>query len=104
MAEENYVKLELGKQVTMRFKEFAWDMRKIIDPRLGFEKTVKTLAFHVIEKNGEPADTVFSLISETAQKEFEPYLTNERYRRYKFTMIKEGNETRPPRIMSATPI
>jgi len=104
MAEENYVKLELGKQTTMRFSEFAWDARKIIDPRLGFEKTVKTLAFHVVELNGLKADTVFSLISSTAQKEFEPYLEKERYKRYRFTMIKESHENRPPRIMSAEPL
>uniref|UniRef100_A0A6H2A239 Uncharacterized protein n=1 Tax=viral metagenome TaxID=1070528 RepID=A0A6H2A239_9ZZZZ len=104
MAEENYVKLQLNKPVTMRFDAFAWGMHKVKDPIFGFDKTVKALAFHVIEVDFNPADTVFSLISTVAQKEFEPYLEADRYKRYKFQMIKTGDISTPPRIMTAIPL
>lgn len=104
MSEENYVKLVLNIPVTMRFDASAWGHQKVKDPVFGFEKTVKALAFHVTELDGKPADTVFSLISTVAQKEFEPYLEAERFKRYKFQMIKSGNVSTPPRIMTAIPL
>jgi len=102
--EESYVKLEVGTATVMRFDKYAWQKRAIIDPELGFAKTVKTLVFHVVELEGKPVSTIFSLVSEKAQKEFEPYLLGDKYLRYRFTMIKEGGGFIPPRIMTATPI
>ncbi len=102
--EENYVRLEPHKPVIMRFDAFGWQPRKITDPDLGFTKTVKALVFHVIELNGEPADTVFSIISTKAQKEFEPYLEHDRFKNFRFQVVKEAPGFAPPRIMAVTPI
>jgi hypothetical protein len=101
MAEENYVKLRPGVPVVLRFDNVAKQSRKVHDPSLGFDKTVIALVFHVTEVDGSPADTVFSLISEKAKKEFEPYVAGERYRRYKFVVIREEGDFTAPRIMSA---
>ncbi len=100
--EENFVKLEIGIPVVMRFDKYAWQSRQVLDPDLGFTKTVKTLVFHVVELEGMPADTVFSLVSVKAQKEFEPYLLGDKFLRYRFTVIKEGPGFVAPRIMLAT--
>ena len=102
--EENYVKLEVGIPVTMKFDVFKWHDHKVLDPELGFSKTVRALVFHVTEVNGEPADTVFSLISTKAQREMEPYLEAERYKRYKFTWIKEAAGYVAPRLVDVIPL
>ncbi|TSA40262.1 hypothetical protein D4Q85_00050 [bacterium] len=102
--EENYVKLMVGIPVVLKFDNFAWQSRQIVDPDLGFAKSVRALVFHVSELDGALADTVFSVISTTTQKEFEPYLLGDKYKRYRFTMIKERAGFAPPRIMVATPI
>lgn len=102
--EESYVKLSVGTPTVMRFDKYAWQKRAIIDPELGFGKDVKALVFHVVELDGKPVSTIFSLISDKAQKEFEPYLAGEKFLRYRFTVIKEGTGFAPPRIMSATPL
>ena len=104
MAEENYVKLEIGVSKVLRFDKYAYQPRQVIDPQLGFQKTVNALVFHVTEVDGTPADTVFSLISEKAKKEFLPYLAGERFRRYKFVVIREAGDFTAPRIMSAISI
>lgn len=102
--EESFVKLEVGIPVAMKFDKYAWQSRQILDPDLGFTKTVKSLVFHVIEVDGMPADTVYSIVSKKTQNEFEPYLLGDRFLRYRFTMIKEGPGFVAPRIMLATAI
>lgn len=106
MGEEvvNYVKLAVGVPVTMRFDRHGWLEKRITDPILGFTKTVRSLEFHVMELEGAPSDTIFSLISTKAQEEFAPYLVGEKYLRYRFTVIKEEPGFVAPRIMLATPL
>jgi hypothetical protein len=105
MAEEvPYVVLEPFKPVRLVFDKFGRLSQKVTDPVLGWEKTVPTLKFHVIEKDGKPADTVYSVMSVKLKKEFEPYLANERFRRYAFTIVKDGGVDKPPRIVSVEPL
>jgi len=101
---ENYVKLEVGKPVVLRFDKFSWLSHPIVDPDLGFSKTVRALVFHVVEQDGRPADTIFSLISTKAQKEIEPYLLAEKFRRYKFTWLKEAPGYVAPRLVNVSPL
>lgn len=102
--DENYVELKVGIPVTMKFDIFKWLSHKVVDPELGFSKTVRALVFHVTEVDGEPADTVFSLISTKAQREMEPYLEAERYKRYKFTWLKEAPGYVAPRLYNVIPL
>lgn len=102
--DENYVKLEVGIPVTMKFDNFKWVSHKVVDPELGFSKTVRALVFHVTEVEGKLADTVFSLISTKAQKEMEPYLEAERYKRYEFTWLKEAPGYVAPRLYNVIPL
>jgi hypothetical protein len=102
--EESYVKLEPGMPTVMRFDMYKWVQKAVIDPKLGFPKNVKTLAFHVIELDGRTVSTVYSVISGNLQKEFMPYLAGDKYLSYRFTIIKEGPVDIAPRIMLAVPI
>lgn len=102
--EESYVKLKPGMPTVMRFDAYKWVAKAVIDPKLGFAKTVKSLAFHVIELDGRLVSTVYSVISGNLQKEFEPYLAGDKYLGYRFTMIKEGPVDIAPRIMQAVPV
>ena len=102
--EESYVKLKPGMPTVMRFDEYKWVAKAVMDPKLGFAKTVKSLAFHVIELDGRLVSTVYSVISGNLQKEFDPYLVGDKYLGYRFTMIKEGPVDIAPRIMQAVPI
>lgn len=104
MAEEaDYVNLKVGKPVSMIFDNYAWQARDVIDPELGFSKTVHALVFHVRKIDGRDVSTIFSLISEKAKNEITPYLENDRYKRFLFTYIKERAGFVPPRILSAVP-
>ena len=100
----NYIELKVGVPVTMRYDKFAWQSRQVVDPDLGFSKTVRALVFHVVEQDGRPADTIFSLISTKAQKEIEPYLLAEKFRRYKFTWLKEAPGYVAPRLVNVSPL
>jgi len=103
-AAENYVKLEPGIPVTMRFDDYRWVTKEVTDPVLKWKKTVKSLVFHVVELNGVQTSTVFSVISQKAMKEFEPFLEGDRYKKYRFTVIRDPGPWTAPRIVSAEPI
>ena len=100
----NYVRLKAGDTISMVFDHYNRISPSIKDPVLGFNKTVNALVFHVKELNGQPADTVYSIVSEKLQQEMLPYLDMDRYKRYRFTMTREAGEYSSPRILSATPI
>ena len=102
--EESYVKLKPGMPSVMMFDAYKWVSKAVIDPVLGFAKSVKSLAFHVVELEGRPVSTVYSVISANLQKEFEPYLVGDKYLGYRFTIIKEGPVDIAPRIMQAVPV
>ena len=99
----NYVKLKAGDTVVMKFDNFTRHAPSVRDPVLGFNKTVNALVMHVSELNGQPADTIFSIVSEKLQQEMLPYLDQERYKRYRFTMTREAGDYSSPRILSAVP-
>ena len=99
-----YVVLERGIPTRLIFDKYGRLSQKVTDPILGWEKNVPTLKFHVIEKDGKSIDTVYSVLSVKLMKEFEPYLTNERYRRYAFTIVKDGPVDKPPRIVTVEPL
>ena len=100
----NYVKLKPGDTAVMRFDNFTTHAPQVKDPVLGFSKTVNALVMHVSELNGRPADTVFSIVSQTLQGEMQPYLDQEKYKRYRFTITRESGSYTAPRILSAVPV
>ena len=99
-----YITLERGRPVRLVFDKYGRLTQNVTDPVLGWEKSVPTLKFHVIEKDGKPVDTIYSVLSVKLMKEFEPYLTAERYRRYAFTIVKDGPVDKPPRIVTVEPL
>lgn len=100
----NYVKINPGDRVVMRFDNYSTHAPQIKDPALGFSKTVNTLVMHVSELNGQPADTIFSITSQALQGEMQPYLDQEKYKRYRFTITKDSGAYSAPRILSAMPV
>ena len=105
MSEElPYIVLEPFKPVRLVFDKFGRMKQHVKDPVLGWEKEVPTLKFHVIEKDGKKIDSVYSVLSVKLQKEFAPYLERERYKRYAFTIVKDGAVDMPPRIQSVEPL
>ena len=102
--EESYIELIVGKPVTMRFDKFAWREQTILDKELGFMKRVKSLVFHVIEENGKRVDTVFGMIAKNLQAEFKPYLEGDKYKKYRFTLLKESAAYIAPRLLEVKKI
>jgi hypothetical protein len=100
----NYVKLKPGDTVTMRFDGAVYTTRAVQDPILKFSKDVSTLVMHVSELAGQPANTIFSIISEKLQQEMRPYVDREKYKRYRFTITRGTGAYDAPRILAATPV
>jgi len=101
---DNYVKIEPGVLTQMRFDKFIWEKRTVPDPSLGFSKNVMTLNFHVVELNGSPVSTVYSITASTLQAAFRPYLDRDKYLAYRFSITRDGAGYSPPRIAAATPV
>jgi len=70
----NYVVLEPNKTKRMRFDKWSKDDRQIVDPQNRMNKTVTAWAFHVTEIDGQPADTVFSTLSNKLQLTLAPLI------------------------------
>jgi len=98
MSLENWVKLELGTEVRMHFKDYRITSREITDPFWKTERTVQSLLFLVDREDGKPVDKMFSIISERLAQEFQPYLEDGSYRNYEWTIAKGLNVMVPPRI------
>jgi hypothetical protein len=104
MTDENYVKIEIGKLTTIRFDAAVKQKKPVLDPALGFSKDITTLDLHITELNGSAVSTLLSISSSTLQKSLEPYLIDEKFRNYRFTLTKDPGAYAPPRIVSATPV
>ncbi|MFA5379068.1 MAG: hypothetical protein WC455_25155 [Dehalococcoidia bacterium] len=100
----NYVKIEVGVLTRMRFDKAVWETRSVMDPKLGFAKDVSTLNFHVVELDGKPVSTVWSITSSTLQEQLKPYLAGDKYLAYRFVITRDGGGYAPPRIASAVPV
>lgn len=101
MVTDNYLKIEVGKLVSIRFDKAIKQSKPVMDPALGFSKDITTLDLHVTEKDGLPVSTLLSISSLTLQKALEPYLVDEKYLLYRFTLTKDPGAYAPPRIVSA---
>lgn len=89
---EDYIVLEKGVPVRLVFDAYGWYEKEIVDPDLKVVRVVEQLKFHVIWKNGEQADTIYSAIAGGIKNELRPYLDRDRYKDYEFTIMK-GTET-----------
>jgi len=75
-----------------------------MDPKTGIKSDVKTLVFHVTELNGQPISTIYSVLSQTLQKAFQPYIDGNTYPRYRFTITRGSGDWDAPRIAAAVPV
>ena len=87
---ENYVRLMEGIPKRLHFIEHKWVKKRIKDPETGWEKDVNALIFRVDWEDGLKVDKSFSVISTKLQQMFLPYLADNLYKRYIFTIIKHG--------------
>ncbi len=104
MVIDNWVKLEPGKTVCMRFKEYRVTSRAIIDPYFGTPRTVESLLFLVSHVNGKAVDKTFSVLSEKLAQEFEPYLEDGTFKVYEWCLVKDAAGFAAPRIARRTRI
>ena len=100
MVLDNWVKLEVGKEVELHFKEYRVASRQITDPYFGTPRKVESLLFLVDRVDGEPVDKTFSVVSEKLAQEFEPYLEDGSYRDYTWCLVKDAAGFVPPRVAS----
>lgn len=70
----SYVQLEPEKTKRLKFDKWWFEDRQITDPKSRQGKTVKAMVFHVTEVDGQPADTVFSVISYKLQQTLAPLI------------------------------
>jgi hypothetical protein len=104
MADESFVKLNPGDTIMIRVDQATYHTRAVQDPVLKMSKDVKVLALHVIELAGQPANTIFSIMSDKLQKEFDPYIAGEKFLRYRFTITRGSGTWESPRIAAAVPV
>ena len=100
MVIENWVKLEVGKQVELHFKEYRVASRQITDPYFGTPRTIESLLFLVDKVDGVDVDKTFSVTSEKLSQDFDPYLEDGSFRNYIWTIVKDGPGFVAPRIAS----
>ena len=94
----NWVKLEVGKEVKLHFREYVVRSREIEDPDFKVMRKVETLLFLVDRMDGEEVDKTFSVLSEKLAQEFEPYLEDGSFRNYEWVLVKDGPGYVAPRI------
>jgi len=101
---ENWVVLSPGVPKRLHFTEHKVADRVITDPIFGRPKTVSSLLFLVDEEDGRAVNKTFSVVSEKLVGDLSGYLEGNRYRAYRFTIVKDAPGTVPPRILEVTPI
>lgn len=98
MALENWVKLPIGVEVRLHFREYRVTARPITDPTFGVARSVQTLLLLVDREDGVPVDKVLSIVSEKLANEFKPYLGDGSYRDYEWFLVKDGPGFAAPRV------
>lgn len=86
----NHVILQSGVPAVMHFTNHVIEPRMITDPVSRLEKTVNALVFHVDQLNGQSVDAYYSTISDKHALFFDPYLKDQAYRDYLFTITRQG--------------
>ena len=104
MADESFVRLMPGDTIMIRVDQAVYHTRTVQDPVLKMSKDVKVLALHVIELAGQPANTIFTVLSDKLQKELDPYIAGEKFLRYRFVITRGTGAYDSPRISSAVPV
>ena len=100
---DNWVYLKAGKPVRLHFFDHVQVPRTITDPWFKTPRTVQSLVFRVDMVDMQPADQMFSIVSDKLRKEIEPYLTDRRYLGYDFVVVKDAEGTVPPRLVVVEP-
>ena len=101
---QNYVTVAPGTTQTMRFDQAVESSTTRKDPKTGITSDVKTMVLHVTELNGQPISTIFSVLSQTLQQAFQPYIDAGTLTRYRFTITRGSGDWDAPRIAAAVPV
>lgn len=104
MTDESFVALKPGDTIMIMCDQATYHKRAVQDPVLKMSKDVQVLALHVIELGGQPVNTIFSIMSDKLQKEFDPYIAGEKFKRYRFTITRGTGSWESPRIAAAVPV
>jgi hypothetical protein len=88
----------------MRFDQAVESSTTRKDPKTGITSDVKTMVLHVTELNGQQISTIFSVLSQTLQQAFQPYIDAGTLTRYRFTITRGSGDWDAPRIAAAVPV
>jgi hypothetical protein len=100
----NWVKLLPGIPIRVHFVDHAIVVRQIVDPVTKNQKSVESLQFTVDRLDGNPVSKNMSIVSERLAGEFGPFLTDKRYVKYEFVIVKDAAGPTPPRIAQSIPL
>lgn len=98
MALENWVKLPVGVEVRLHFREYRVTARPITDPVFGVPRTVQSLLLLVDREDGMPVDKMLSIVSEKLASELKPYLDDGTFRNYEWCLVKDAGGFSAPRV------
>jgi hypothetical protein len=86
----NHVILAPGIPARMHFDSYEYQERDIRDSITGLPKKVTALVFHCDTLDGQPVSASYSTISDKEASNYRPYLTDNSYRLYDFTVTIGG--------------
>ena len=81
---------QLGIPVTVKLRNARTEQRVITSSDDGQKKTVPALLFDVVEKDGKPASSLYSVVSKKHAAAFRPYLDDGSYVSKTFRITKKG--------------
>ena|SRR4030042_50523 len=94
MVLDNYVRLVDNKPSRLHFVDHVLTTDTIVDPKTRQVKQVNRLVFQVDELDGRPVVSTYSILSDKHAKDFNPYLSGERYKNYDFVITVSGEGLR----------
>lgn len=99
----NFVELKSGVPTRMHFTD-SYEITSLVwDKDFKARKPKKRLTFWVDRLGGEPAAKTFSIVSEKLASQLRPYLENEDFKNWEFTITKEGEGFATEYMVEVTP-
>lgn len=99
----NWVMLEEGIPERVHFVDHVLTVRDVTDRATGRTVTRNVAVMDVDELNGKPVTAQLSVMSEKLYAQLEPYIRDNSYKDYDFTLTKVGTGFRTEYSVQHTP-
>ena len=100
----NHVMLETGIPARVHFTDHRIERRTITDPVTGGGATRQVLVFDVDRLDGQSVVAQYSTMSDKHANQFEPYLADNKYRDFEFTIVRTGEGFRTQYSVTVNPL